>query len=106
MTIAVILQLLASLFGPMLVAAIKKWLESLLNRAAKSIQPNFEASVSPAVFSKSLFERAMELTPKTQVFKRALLRHMRDVAPACIEARAVDRATAAEIRAMGRAAAA
>lgn len=92
---AIIAQLIA-IFGPLLVEALKKWLESLLNRAANNVPKNANAA--------TLLNAAIDLTPRVRVGRRALLRLIRDKSHDAIAAGELNAADKKEIRLLAAAA--
>lgn len=95
---AVITAILA-VVGPLLSDLLKKWLEKLLNRAAAELGPTTFGGVENQ--SKALFAKALDLTPRVRIVRRALLRNMlHEVPPVVAVGGKLPRAAANEMRAM------
>lgn len=72
---AIILALL-EIFGPLIVAWLKAWLEDRLNRAAANL-PAPESFGSPELARAALFDEAIADLPRFAFVRRALLRRMK-----------------------------
>lgn len=98
MTIAALIELLLTLFGPLLGELLKKWFEHLLDRAAG--QSTLTAAVPPGeevATATALLERAVTLTPRVFFVRRKILRRIRAAVPAAFAAHEVDPAAGQEI---------
>jgi len=90
---AIIAALLAA-FGPLLAELLKKWLDSLLNKAAKNVGRDADAA--------ELVTEAIRLTPLTRPIRRALLRKMLDHAEDIAAGGKLDAADKKEIKALAK----
>lgn len=70
---AIIAALIAAL-APVLIDALKKWLESLFKKVAPSVQ----MSGDDVTDAEDLVDAAIAATPRRRVFKRALLARIRE----------------------------
>ncbi len=73
---AIIAQLLAIL-GPILLKFLTDWLSGLFNKVAPSVSVTGDDAEDAA----ALVQAAHDATPRTRVFRRALLRRIKDHAP-------------------------
>lgn len=71
-----IIAMLITELSKILIPALIEWIQKLFDRTAK----NMEATGNDAADAVELAQRALDATPKVRVFKRALLRKVRDVA--------------------------
>lgn len=110
MTALEIIAIIVKLFGPFLQDAISKWLSGLLNKSVAAVyaSPNagqtvkFKTIDEPTMreFCADVFDEALRATPRTRPFRRAILRHLRDAAPAAIVANRVPKTEGVELRAL------
>ncbi|MFO0806699.1 MAG: hypothetical protein U0791_26640 [Gemmataceae bacterium] len=70
---ALIAALIAAI-GPILIPALVKWLQSLFNKVAPSVQMTGD----DATDAEALVDAAIFATPRRRVFKRALLARIRE----------------------------
>lgn len=73
---AAIITALLQIFGPILGEWLKKWLDSLLNKAAARL-PDAETFGSPDAARAALFDEAIASLPRFAFARRSLLRRMR-----------------------------
>lgn len=89
---AIIASLIAAL-GPILVQALTKWIQSLFNKVA----PSVPVTGDDAADAQALVQAAHDATPRTRVFKRALLRRIKDHAPDIVSGDGLTKADKAEL---------
>ena len=93
---AIIASLIAAL-GPVLVKFLVQWLESLFNKVA----PVVEETGDVAADAETLVQVALDRTPRVRVFKRALLRSIKDRAGHIATGGKLSKADKAELAALG-----
>lgn len=79
MTFAAIIAALISVFGPMLLAWIQKWLESRANKAAARL-PAVGSFASEHDARNALFDAMIEDLPRAAFARRSLLRRLKGAA--------------------------
>lgn len=84
---AAIISAILAIVGPLLGDLLKKWLDKILNKAAGEINGGVVAAGEPSgAAAKKLIEKAIDLTPRVRVFRRALLRSMLNDVPPVVAA--------------------
>lgn len=70
---------MAATFGPLLTKVVREWLQSLLAGIAAELQPDPDRGMRNVdEFGKTVLDEAVNRTPRTRPFRRALLRNIRD----------------------------
>lgn len=101
---AAIISAILGVVGPLIGDLLKKWLDRLLNRAAASLDADGVtlAAHDNESASRAVLERAIDMTPRVRIFRRAMLRHMLAEVPPVVGAGGtkLPKAAAAELAAV------
>lgn len=87
MGIGAIIAAILTIVGPILSDLLKRWLDKLLNRAAAELGTSVTVSgANDGAAAKVLLKKALDMTPRVRVFRRALLRSMIHEVPPVVTA--------------------
>ena len=99
MSVNEVLKLLIELFVPIVSKFLQDWLRDLLTKAAKNLYGDLTKNgIQKIATAEKIIDEAIELTPKIRIFRRSLLRKIKESIRIAFDEGVVDQSDSKEIK--------